>query len=413
MTRPSASAVILILTVTAQPFAQGQGFLDKVPDGAALADAERHLRAQLKQTPDNAEAAYGLGVVQFFRALEKLGQGLYRFGLRSDLGQDLGIPFLRLPIPTNPEPDLADAARLQAVLSRLVDDLTTARESLALAESKIGPETKLPLRLSRVRLDFTGGGIDATPLVDVAKGYIGERAASLANEHTLMLDRADAAWLQGYCHLLSALADVILAYDLNEWFDHCGHLFFANAETPHAFLKEKPAVGPQGGPIGDVNVILDIIAGVHTLRWPVKDPARLESALGHLEQMIKMSREFWQRAQAESDDDSEWIPNPKQAGAFGVPITQDMVGSWLEFLIETEAILAGTRLVPFWRGDGTQGINLRRVFLEPRPLDLVLWVQGTAAAPYLERGEMTKPEVWQRLQRTFRGDFIGFALWWN
>jgi hypothetical protein len=160
-------------------------------------------------------------------------------------------------------------------------------------------------------------------------------------------------------------------------------------------------------------VILDIIAGVHTLRWPVKDPARLESALGHLEQMIKMSREFWQRAQAESDDDSEWIPNPKQAGAFGVPITQDMVGSWLEFLIETEAILAGTRLLPFWRGDGTQGINLRRVFLEPRPLDLVLWVQGTAAAPYLERGEMTKPEVWQRLQRTFRGDFIGFALWWN
>jgi len=37
------------------------------------------------------------------------------------------------------------------------------------------------------------------------------------------------------------------------------------------------------------------------------------------------------------------------------------------------------------------GVNLRRVFTEPREFDLVLWVQGTAAVPYLEAGEVTTP----------------------
>jgi hypothetical protein len=90
-----------------------------------------------------------------------------------------------------------------------------------------------------------------------------------------------------------------------------------------------------------------------------------------------------------------------------------MVDSWLEFVEEAEALLAGKRLVPFWRGKEKRGINLRRVFTEPRSLDLVLWIQGTAAAPYLEKGPLTKPAVWQRLQRVFGGEFIGFAIWFN
>ena len=52
-------------------------------------------------------------------------------------------------------------------------------------------------------------------------------------------------------------------------------------------------------------------------------------------------------------------------------------------------------------------MNLRRVFTEPREMDPILWVQGTAAAPYLEAGTVTKPEVWTRLLRVFRGEFIG------
>lgn len=87
--------------------------------------------------------------------------------------------------------------------------------------------------------------------------------------------------------------------------------------------------------------------------------------------------------------------------------------SWNFIRAETDDLLQGRRLVPFWRKGVTQGINLKRVFLEPRGFDLVMWVQGTAAVPYLEDGPQTRPEVWQRLQRVFRGEFVGFALWFN
>ncbi|MHB2020064.1 MAG: hypothetical protein ACYCW6_24265 [Candidatus Xenobia bacterium] len=67
----------------------------------------------------------------------------------------------------------------------------------------------------------------------------------------------------------------------------------------------------------------------------------------------------------------------------------------------------------FWRDGETRGVNLRRVFTEPTTLDAVLWLQGTAATPYLENGPMTRPEVWQRLVRVFQGNFPGFAIWFN
>ena len=118
--------------------------------------------------------------------------------------------------------------------------------------------------------------------------------------------------------------------------------------------------------------------------------------------------------QAETDDDAEWLPNSKQAGVIpGVRVTQAMIDGWHEFLDELEAILQGEKLVPYWRVHDGRGINLKRVFTEPKTLDLVLWVQGTAAAPYLEEGELTQAETWTRLNRLFQGQFIGFAVWFN
>jgi hypothetical protein len=69
--------------------------------------------------------------------------------------------------------------------------------------------------------------------------------------------------------------------------------------------------------------------------------------------------------------------------------------------------------VPYWRVAENKGVNLRRVFTEPRDMDVILWIQGTAAMPYLEDGSVTQPEVWTRLSRVFRGEFIGFAIWFN
>src|SRR5262245_13535826 len=123
---------------------------------------------------------------------------------------------------------------------------------------------------------------------------------------------------------------------------------------------------------------------------------------------------MWKLAMAETDDDHEWIPNPKQHSVIPeVRVTLEMVDQWQAFLDEADAILAGKKLIPFWRGAGDLGVNVRRVFLEPKRFDLVLWVQGSAAAPYLEKGPVTKRETWERLMRVFEGNFIGFAFWFN
>ena len=59
------------------------------------------------------------------------------------------------------------------------------------------------------------------------------------------------------------------------------------------------------------------------------------------------------------------------------------------------------------------GLNLHQSFTEPRPFDLVLWVQGTAATPYLQKGLMTTPEVWQQMLTAFGDELPGYALWFN
>ena len=139
----------------------------------------------------------------------------------------------------------------------------------------------------------------------------------------------------------------------------------------------------------------------------------MKAALDHLEKVVALSKESWKFILAETDDDHEWIPNPRQTGVLGIPVQEPIIAGWLESMEEVGDILAGKRLIPFWRGKEERGINLRRVFTEPRDLDLILWIQGTAATPYLEKGPLTKPEVWQRLLTLFGGDLFGFAIWFN
>jgi hypothetical protein len=140
----------------------------------------------------------------------------------------------------------------------------------------------------------------------------------------------------------------------------------------------------------------------------------MQSALAHLQQVTALSRASWKAILAETDDDYEWIPGPKQTGVIpNSKITKEMVAAWLKFLDETDSILAGKTLIPFWRNAPGMGLNAHRVFMEPTAFDLVLWVQGTAATPYLEKGTITAPEFWSMTNQVFRGQFLGFAIWFN
>lgn len=248
----------------------------------------------------------------------------------------------------------------------------------------------------------------------------------------LGLDTADALWLRGYCNLLGGVIDLVLGHDGRELFDRTGHLFFWNASGTQPWMESW-----EGLLEGDIGAITDWVALIHLLNQPVRDAERIAAAREKFLAVASLSRRTWASILAETDDDREWLPGPGQTSAIGVGITQPQVDAWLAFVDEAEALLEGELLLPFWRGANsprqdengewiepdpnqprsnthpTLGVNLKRVFTEPTRFDLVLWIQGTQAAPYLEEGPRTQPRVWERLAEVFGRQFPGFALWIN
>jgi hypothetical protein len=399
--------VVALWTAAASAMAAEPPLAEKYLHGGQFRQGEEALLARLASNPTDDQARFGLGALQFLDGVQHLGQSLYRYGLRIDRARTAEIPFLRLPVGSNPNPEVLTYPKMRGVFQDFINDMQKAENTLAGVRDE---QVKLPLHLGPIRLDFEGNGKADTSLSVLIRRYMGSAPSLKDNPDLLVVfDRGDVAWLRGYCHLLMALAEIVLAYDAQELFDCTAHIVFARVETPHKFLKDAN----DGDPFwGGVNVV-DMIALVHLIRLPVREPARLKAALGHLERTIALSRESWKFILAETDDDHEWIPNPHQTGVLGTTVSKEMIDGWLGFMDEMEAILAGKRLIGLWRGKENRGINVHRVFTEPRAFDLVLWIQGTAATPYLEEGPVTRPEVWNNVWRVFDGQFVGFAIWFN
>jgi hypothetical protein len=104
------------------------------------------------------------------------------------------------------------------------------------------------------------------------------------------------------------------------------------------------------------------------------------------------------------------VPNSKQASVIpNVRVTAEMIAGWHEFLAEAEALLQGKKLIPHWRFKPEFGVNLKRVFLEPREFDLVLWAHGAAAVPYTEQGRHDARNV-RRLEGCSAAGSLGSRL---
>jgi hypothetical protein len=380
-----------------------------------LAEGIAALQARLEEAPADDQARFGLGVMQFLHGVERLGNSLHRYGSGGGtLAREMQmLPILRMPVPLNPEPETIDVEAFRAIFQQFHDDLAAAEATLAGIESD---DVQLPLRFGRIQLNLMGPeGHERQPLWRIYSQITGMQVREPeAQQFVIDFDIGDAYWLRGYCNLLMATQQMVLAHELDEIFERTAHLLFPDVDTPHTFLLERTAdAGEFGG--FDILPILDGIAMIHLLNLPVAEPERMQAALAHFENVIELSRTSWEHILAEEDNRNEWIPNPNQTGVLpGVEVTSEMVAGWMQFLDELESILAGDTLAPFWRtGRENVGINIRRVFTEPTPLDIVLWIQGTAATPYLEEGKVTEPDFWWRLQETFNGQFIAYAIWLN
>ena len=422
--------VILFATVPLLMSSSPAAFADEAPPIEAfllegqLDEGAAAMRRVIDNDPNDQEARFSLGMVQFFKAIEGLGQDQFRYGLLG--GRARAIPFMRLPVPENPEPEQISYEKARAVLQRLIDRIKKAEQTL----SAVNPEgVRVPLKLGQVRLDLNGDGehLDQETIWHVSQVLQNPRlrdADAAPKDFQIVFDGGDVIWLQGYCHALSALGEIVLAHDWQDQFERCGHLLYPNVDTPYEFLTDE---GPgQFMSFGAQN-IFDFVAWLHTINYEVVEPERMQKALMHMETVVRLSRESWKLINAEQDDDREWVPNANQQSVMkGFDVGQNVITGWHEFLDEAELILQGKKLVPFWRGieGGISpfgrpefhpeiGINVRRIFTEPTRFDLALWLQGTGLQPYLERGEITSPDDWQKMMRNFNGRFLNYTLWFN
>jgi hypothetical protein len=411
---PLAAACLLAAACAARADSPAAEYLysGKVAEGA------KALQKRLAENPGDDESRFGLGFVQFVQCFENLGRGLHKYGLRTSSAASLVPARLSKLFAENPKPEKVSYDALRGLFQAFADDLRTADATFALVKDE---KVKFPLEVGKVKLDPFGTGtpVSAASLLEA----LGMADESRAAENLLIkFDRGDACWARGYVNLMAAWCEVLLALDGRELFEATAHRFFLQPETPLAFFAEEDdKVGPDPAQMLRFPLLADAVTFIyHFLDLPIKEPARLKKALAHLETTVAQGKQMWKHILAEADDDHEWIPNPKQTGVLGVKVTDEMLKNWLTTLDEVEEILQGKKLLPFWRGKpGARGVNLRKAFTDPPGrLDVVRWVQGAAAAPYLEKGTITRladARTIARLDEAFGGSgrFFAFAFWFN
>ena len=382
-----------------------------------LTEGTKALDERLKVEPKDDQARFGLGVIQFIQTFEHVGGSFYKFGLRTEKAFLRPVPEIREFLPQNPNPETLTYGASRQMVQTFVDDLAKVEATLAQINA---PNVKLPLPVGLIKMDPFGQGkpISAAFLFGRIDGP-GSEMSKMSEKVIVGFDRGDVCWLRGYCHLLAAMGELLLAVDGQKAFDCTAHLLFEKVETPHTFLLESRRAFDLEL-LENRSAISDVISFFHQIiRLTVKEPSRTRAALAHLEAGVAQGKEQWKHILNETDDDNEWLPNPKQTGVLGIRITREMIDTWLETLTEAEQVLKGKMLIPFWRGKpGEKGVNLRRVFTEPQTFDLIEWVQGTGATPYLEKGTITRfadPRLARKLDSAFGGvgGIIGFGFWFN
>ncbi len=413
-------ALIFIVGVATQ--AQAGPKIDALLADGKFREAEETLSQHLSASPNDDVARFQLGTVQLFRAVEQLAQDGLRYGVLSNA---LAVPFVRIGGfgDRRDEPEPVTYQDIRAMIGRFQTGVAAAEKTLAAVESD---ELDWRLDFSQVAFDLDGDG-DRKPaeqldslfrmVAGVRRPQRRQPVEAVPEPIVVDFDAADVYWLRGYCHVLQALADMTLAYDHDRLFELTAHAFFANPQTDYVRkqdgrIKHSQNISRQFW--GDWEGIADLIAAIHLMDFKLIEPRRMGSGRDHLLEVIELSRQSWKLIAQETDNRNEWIPGSGQKSV--IPRLQagpDQIDAWMEFLDEAEELLSGDKLMPFWRSGFTEGVNLRLMFEDPRDFDLLLWIQGTAALPYLEEGEQTDPRFWRELQRTFRGQFLGFALWTN
>ncbi len=369
-----------------------------------LAAVETRLSA-LPQLTD--EERFTLGGVEFLRAVEISFQMRWRENLTDSTGM---LPFLRLPIAANPKHDPFQPATIVGIFQAAEAELAKAHANLTAI-----PETSdfgAPIRLDTLWFDVNSNGTrdPGEDLPAVLSGTFSRRPTateSPPSRLTIRFDVADAAWLAAYTDLLTAVCDMVQAYDptapIARVLDAHRKMADLGPLKPELLLKSTPRIPDE----------IDMLAIVLATLQQQPDATRTAAARDHLLSMVAWNRVFWQRVARETDDDAEWLPNAQQHSAMGFDVPTDAAAAWGAVLADMEAALKGDKLIAYWRVGPPAGLNLAKMFAEPRPIDIPGWIQGWAALPYLQQGTLVTSDALAAFSRAVQGNTMLFALWFN
>jgi hypothetical protein len=392
-------AMTLAALLFAAPLAAQDLSADIARDGLAKTEAA------LSRATDPADR-FALGGVRFLRAVEAVLQTRWQTGMSESLRI---LPVFRLPIAENPAPDPFDPDLITTAFQELINDMAEARAPL---EGLPPDEFAVTLRLDDLWFDLNKDGVrmEGEGALEIAGPMIlGWQWASrdpATPAPVVTFDRADADWLRAYTHLLSGIAEVVVAYDPAD--------AIRDTMATRAAMRELRTVQPGEFDMNaSLNEAIDALYAVSRALEQNPDSARLMAARDHFLAMVAANRDFWRAVETETDDNNEWLPNARQTAALGLPLPAETGAVWLTVLDDLEKLLRGELLAPYFWLDGTVGVNIARMFTEPAPVDILGWIQGTAALPYLEKGPLISDENWRQFEMIMGGQAMLMSLWLN
>ena len=386
----------LLLTSCAPSQSQtpSSDWADALADGG-LAAAEDVLAAAPE---DDAEAAFLRGGISALRAIEHVMQIRYA----NYSGALPILPGMGAELPSNPD-GVFDPAFVEQAMSGALVHLAAAQTAITPAREG-SFEVDIPLEALWLDIDQDGSRSDWEGLL-----VLGGQAPD-GDAPTVRFDTADAEWLSAYIHFASALCELGLAVDPTP--------AVRRVMEGRTVLEDLGGIAPTPM-VGDDDVVDTAAAFLLTMRG-VPDATRTQAAHGHFVSMIDANRVFWAEVEAETDNVREWLPNASQESAFGLSVPAELAEGWQQILAEFEAVLAGEVLIPYWRvtaepdEDGVGvGINVRRVLETPGDMDVILWIQGAGAAPFLERGRLADPSALDAFDQLAGRNAPLFAAWFN
>ncbi|MEQ9315245.1 MAG: hypothetical protein RLN72_05290 [Henriciella sp.] len=366
---------------------------------ALEADGLAAAEAALASAPPGAETEFVRGALQSLQAVEAVMQVAYRTS-----AEPLPLfPGLGIDMPPNPDGEF-DPAFLETAMTGALAHLSRAEATL---DGIAGEDFAVEIDLSTLWFDITGDGTiqNFEHGLTYLEAFANDPEAEIPT--VVRFDTADAYWLKAYVHALSGTAELILSVDPSP-----------AIETVHEGRKAMEAAGAPSRLFMEDSQLDAIAATILALRG-VPDAERTRAAHDHFRAMIAENRLFWTAVMAETDDDREWLPNPDQVSAFGVPVSAEMAGQWQSVLTEVEDILEGRALLPTWRfnngfdAESGVGLNIAKFLQEPGDLDIILLIHGAGLTPYLETGLLARGEAWREFSRmSGTGDLL-FAFWLN